>query len=321
MSSRCATLRIALARLLVLLALLLANASAHGAPRPVVAIVKSSSIPPFEQAASSIQQVLAQDPLQPEILTFDLEGQEANAGRVLAAVQRANPRVIVCIGSLATSAVLKDDSHTPVVFSMVLYPRQSGFVSGPTRGVTGASLDIPLDVQFAYLRRLLPGGRRLGVLYHASETGAVVEAARAQAPRHGFSLETKEVDGAGDAAAALADLMEHVDAVWTVADSHVLTPQTTSALILAALRRRIPLIGLSTAHVRTGALAAFTCDYADVGRQTAELAARVLRGEAATTIPMSSPTKVGLSLNLRTAEHLGLSISPDVKREAGEVVP
>jgi len=210
--------------------------------------------------------------------------------------------------------------QVPLVFSMVLYPRQSGFLPNPAHAVTGVSLDVPLDTQFDYLHRLLPAARSVGVLYSASETGTIVEAARKAAPVHGFTLIAQAVDDPGAAVSALAALMERVDAVWTVADSHVLTQQSTSALILASLRRRIPMLGLSAAHVRAGTLAALSCDYADVGRQTGDIVLRVLRGEKPENIPVSSPRKVTLALNLRTAKHLDVSIPPEVAAEATDVV-
>lgn len=304
------------------LLLLLAGAGPLAAsPGPTVAIVTSSRVGPFETASRAISGVLAADPRQPEVLTFDLDGERSRAPEVLAAVRRANPELIVTVGSLATAVALADPTQrTPLVFSMVLYPRQSEFLSDQTRPVTGVALDVPLDTQLAYIRRLVPQARRLGVLYHRDETGLVVEAARRQAPAHGLSLVAREVEQPASAVAALGELMEEVDVVWSVADSHVFTPQTTSALILAALRRRVPLLGLSTAHVRSGALATLYCDYEDVGRQTGELVLRILDGTRPQDIPVAAPRKVAVGLNLRTAQHLGLDVSPALVGEAGEVV-
>jgi putative tryptophan/tyrosine transport system substrate-binding protein len=300
---------------------LLASAVPGAASRgPTVAIVTSSRVGPFETASRAMADTLREGPRQPEVLTFDLEGERDKAPGVLTAVRDARPDLIVTVGSLATAVVLADATlRTPVVFSMVLYPRQSEFLNDPSR-VTGVALDVPVEVQLQYVRRLVPGARRLGVLYHAAETGLVVEAARRAAPAQGLTLVAHAVEQPGNAVTALGELMEEVDVVWTVADSHVFTPQTTSALILAALRRRVPLIGLSTAHVRSGALATLYCDYEDVGRQTGEVVQRLLDGARPEDVPVAGPRKVSLALNLRTAQHLGLDVSPPLVSEALEVV-
>jgi putative tryptophan/tyrosine transport system substrate-binding protein len=312
-------MRSSAARLLVAL-LLCAVPAAPAAVTPVVAVIKSSTLGPFERAAKAITTTLGKSTVQPEVLTFDLEGDEANSAGVLARIKRAKADVIVTVGSLATASALADPTAGPVVFSMVLYPEQSGFLRGDRARVTGASLDISVDVQFGYLRRLLPAAHRVGVLFHPAETGTVVEAARGAASRQGFTLVAKPVAEHDDVVAAMQSLMADVDVVWAVADGHVLTPQATSALILASLRRRVPFIGLSTAHVRAGALAALYCDYDDVGEQTAGLALRVLQGESPGSLPIAAPRRVGLAINLRTAEHLGLELPADLTAEAGETV-
>src|SRR5262249_29284912 len=108
-----------------------------------VAIVKSGDIAPFDEATEAIAGTLRHDPLQPEILTFDLQSERENATEVRRLLRSMSPSVIVTVGSLATAVMLDDDWSVPIVFSMVLYPAQSGFVSHGTRGVTGASLDVP----------------------------------------------------------------------------------------------------------------------------------------------------------------------------------
>jgi putative ABC transport system substrate-binding protein len=287
---------------------------------PQIAIIKSSSVLPFDQAMSAAVDAVRGDAPQPEILTFDLEGDETNSATVLAAVRDANPRLVITIGSLATAAVLKAPPAAPVLFSMVLYPRESGFLSASGAQVSGVSLDIPLAMQFEYLRRLFPVAHRVGVLYNRAETGALIDEAQRAAATSGLTLVAEPVDDPARAIATLDTLMDGVDVVWSVADSHVFTPQTTSAVILATLRHGVPLFGLSTAHVRAGAVAALYCDYTDIGRQTGEMALRVLHGERAGTIPVAPPRTVSLALNLRSARHLHLDIPPALEAEAREVI-
>jgi putative ABC transport system substrate-binding protein len=313
MRSRIRTLVLQVA---IAVAALAAGPSPDAAVPPRVAVVVSSNLGPFAEAVDAIRAALATSVVQPEILIFDLEGKQQKAADVVALVRQANPSLIIPVGTLATAAVLAGSFTVPVVFTMVLYPAQSGFLSHPGREVTGAALDIPLDAQFQTLRRLFPEARHIGVLYNPGETGRLIEAATAVLRRHGLTLEARQVDRPEVAPTVFEELLRDVDVVWSVADSHIFTPQNTSALILAAMRSRIPLFGLSVAHVRAGALVALSCDYADVGRQTAEIVLRVLQGEKASALPPTSPRKVTLALNRRTARHLGLTIDPDLEREA-----
>lgn len=293
--------------------------AAARAERRAVVLLKSSSIPPFEQASAAIAEELARDPLQPEVLVLDLGGDVANGPGALARAHQVDARVLVTVGSLATSVALADPQALPVIFSMVLYPEQSGFLQ-PGRPVTGASLDVPPDVAFAYLQRLLPRLRRVAVLYNPQETSIVVEEARRAAAARGFELVTRIVEDPSGALAALRDVVRNADAVWTVADSHVFSPQTTTPLILEAVQHGVPVFGLSAGQVRAGAVAALSCDNREVGRQAAQLAGKVLHGQKPGSLPITRPTQVALVLNLKIARHLDIAVSPELEAEAAEVV-
>jgi putative tryptophan/tyrosine transport system substrate-binding protein len=296
-------------------------ASATGASASRVAVLQSSRLGPFEEAVGALVGELRQSPLQPEVLTFDLGGHASAGDAVLERVREAAPRVVISVGSLATSVVLEASPALapPVVFAMVLYPEASGFLKG-RRDVTGASLDVPYEVQFDYVRRLLPKAKRIGVLYSPAETGPVIEAARDAARRTDLELVAESVEEPSRVPAVLDGLMQRIDALWTVADGRVFTPQTTPAILLSALRHRVPVIGLSLGQVKSGALATYLVDYAEVGRQAAGLALKVLAGEAAESLPVTRPREISLALNLKTAELLDLRLPEDLVEQAREVV-
>lgn len=285
-----------------------------------VAVLRTSRTGPFAEAVTALEGALRADRRQPEVLTFDLEGEPADIASAMERVRRSAPKVVVSVGSLATSLALEASPPlgVPVVFSMVLYPGASGFLSG-AKPVTGASLDVPAEVQFATMRRLLPEARRIGVLY-SSETASVVSAARPVAERLGLQLVGEPVDEPSRTTVVLDSLMQKIDALWTVADGGVFTAQTTPAILLAALRSRKPMIGLSPGQVRSGAMGAFVVDYGEVGRQTAEIVTSILDGRRAVDVPVTTPQRVTLALNLRTAELLNVKIPQDVLGEAQVLV-
>lgn len=286
-----------------------------------VAVLRTGRSGPFVEATSALERALRADRRQPEVLTFDLDGGPADIVSAMERVRRSAPKVIVSVGSLATSLALETSPplEAPIVFSMVLYPAASGFLSSG-RVMTGASLDVPAEMQFAMLQRLLPAARRIGVLY-SSETASVVAAARPAAERLGLQLVAEPVDEPSRAIAVLDLLMAKIDALWTVADGGVFTSQTTPALLLAALRSRKPMIGLSPGQVRSGALAAFVVDYDEVGRQTAEIVTSLLDGRQPGEVPVTTPRRVTLALNLRTAELLHVKVPQDVLGDAQVLVP
>ena len=76
--------------------------------------------------------------------------------------------IILTVGSSATEFAKRNFKKIPIVFSSVKYPALSGFVSGSSgtgNNITGASLDIPINVQFSYFKQILPKLEKIGVLY------------------------------------------------------------------------------------------------------------------------------------------------------------
>ena len=284
---------------------------------PRVALVRSSKAAPIEEAAKTIVENLQRQQPRIEVLSYLLPQPEHTA-ELFAQIEQAQPDLVLTLGTRATAAAL---SHrldgVPLVFSMVLYPQHAGALGANATGIT---LEVDPDEQFRLLRRLLPRARTVGVLYNSNQTGAVVEQGRRAAERVGFRLDTQQVSGPPEALRAIDRLAARVDVLWAVPDSDVFTPLTTGHIQMAALQRKVPVLGLSASHARTGALAALTLDYGDVGRQTTDLVRKVIaRGDAA-GIPIARPRKVDVIVNARTARRLGIPLDPSVARQAVEVV-
>jgi putative ABC transport system substrate-binding protein len=204
---------------------------------------------------------------------------------------------------------------------MVLNPLASGFVrsmNSSGNNLTGASLDIPIRAQFEALRSVLPSVRKVGVLYNPQETESVVQQARETAREMGLELVAVAVDSEEKVPEALGALGKSVDALWSVADSTIFSSGSMQFILLHTLRNKIPFMGLSPSFVKAGALLALDADYQEVGAQCGALAVKILAGEAPTALPVATPQKATLHVNLKTAEVIGLKIPAD--RLKGAVV-
>jgi ABC-type uncharacterized transport system substrate-binding protein len=101
-----------------------------------------------------------------------------------------------------------------------------------------------------------------------------------------------------------------VDFVLCFADPDLYNAVTIKPLVLASLEQRLPLVGFSPAFVRAGAAAGIFPDYADMGRQSAEMALRMLRGEDR-AVENEWPRKIRVAINQRVAHLLGVEFHPD----------
>ena len=177
-------------------------------------------------------------------------------------------------------------------------------------------MEIPVRTQFEEIRRVIPGVKRVGVLYNPAVTGPMIESARRTAASLGMELVSIQVDSESDVVTSTEALAEKVDVLWSVADSTVFSSQGLRRILLTTLRNRIPFVGLSPAFVRAGALLAFSVDYRDVGRQSGEQALQVFAGERPSDVPMTAPRSVSLSLNLNTAKRIQIRIPREIRKTA-----
>jgi putative tryptophan/tyrosine transport system substrate-binding protein len=301
------------------LSILLTSASITFA-KDLIVVLKSHKAEPYELAFESLRKTLrekGQDPIFEEFLLPE-EGQ----GERLSEIGKKNPRLFVALGSAATSQIAKVVKKTPVVFCMVLNPVASGFVRSMTssgNNLTGASLDIPLHLQFEALRSIVPYAKKVGVIYNPQDTESVVEQARKTAREMGLDLVAISIAKEDKVPDALDRLDRSIDFLWSVADSTTFSSKESIKYILEyTVRNGIPFMGLSPAFVEAGALMALAVDYQQVGVQCGGLATRILMGDNPSLLPVTTPQRVTLHVNLNTAGTIGLKIPAD--RLKGAVV-
>lgn len=289
--------------------------------RDLVIVVKSLEAEPYKIALKSFRKTLQGSGYNPTVEEYLLPDKGSAKSGPIEDIRNKNPRLFVTLGSAATSQIASIVKDTPVVFCMALNPVASGLIRSMTasgNNVTGASLDIPPQVQFEALRSIVPFAKKVGVIYNPQETEAVVQQARKTAKEMGLELIAHAIASEDQVPEALRVLDKSVDALWSVADSTTFSSGSVEFILLHTLRNKMPFMGLSPAFVKAGALLALAADYQEVGAQCGGLAGRILTGDHPSSLPITTPQKVTLYVNGKTAETIGLKIPPD--RLKGAVV-
>ncbi len=285
-----------------------------------IVVVKSLEAKPYEETFQGFKEALSAKGYRPSLSEYTTKEGQRHEARILSDINRRRPALIVTLGSAATTLIRDQVQDIPVVFCMVLNPVASGFVrsmQSSGNNLTGASLDIPARLQFETLKAVLPYVKKIGVLYNPRETGEVVEAAAPAAAEVGMELMAIPVSSAEKIQETLESLDKKVDALWSVADSTVFSSDRSIEFLLRqTLRYRLPFMGLSPAFAKAGALLALSVDYRDVGLQCGEQAAQVLAGRAPAALPITTPRRVTLYLNLNVARAIGVEIPPSTMAEA-----
>ncbi|MFN7952300.1 MAG: ABC transporter substrate binding protein [bacterium] len=257
---------------------------------------------------------LARRPLTLETRVVPLAPEAARAAVTRAVGEGA--RVLLTAGPRATEAAVAAAGSVPIVSTLVL----GGSVAAPRGNLTGVSLDFPVDVQVSWLVRLLPDRKVVGLLYDPAQNQHRADAFVRALTARGLTPVVREVGTPAELPEALRVITNRAEVLLALPDTVVLSRETSQALLLASFENRVPFVGLSEGWVKAGALYSLERDYRDVGLQAAEILARVLGGEAPSSIPIVAPRRVVYVLNRRTAEQMKIKLDPTLVAGAARVI-
>jgi ABC-type uncharacterized transport system substrate-binding protein len=263
-----------------------------------------------------------------ENLSFEFRWAEApdQMPELAAELVRAGVEVIFAPSSTETAAALKATKTVPVVFAAHADPVGVGHVAslarpgGNATGMTMLLTDLA-GKELEALKEALPNAKRFGVLFASTAPSHIpaLGAAEAAARSLGVELRLAPVRAEEDFGDAFAKMTQDgVDGFMVLA-----TPLTYSRRALLAdlaVKHRLPSVFGAKENVVAGGLMSYAPDAADLTRRAASYVDRILKGAKPADLPVEQATRYELSINLKTAKALGLTIPPTLLARADEVI-
>ena len=251
-------------------------------------------------------------------------GPEALATEVV----RSNPDVIFVVGPGAV-IFKKLASRIPIV-AITGDPVKTGIADSlahPGGNFTGVSVDAGPSIygkRIALLREIIPTMSKLGCLILRLQWNGPIPgpAIRAAAETAGLPLAVSLVEmgtsEAGYRAAVESISRDGADAVMVVDSPETFQNGTLIAKLLGDAK--LPAIFTFTESVEAGGLMAYSFDLIELYKRVANNIDAILRGAKPGDIPIYQVTKFELSINLKTAKQLGLSVPPALVAIADKVI-
>lgn len=251
------------------------------------------------------------------------QGNTGTAAQIARKFVGDKPDAIVAIATPSAQAVVAATKTVPVVFSAVTDPVAAKLVKSwePSgTNVTGVSDLLALDKQMDLVKQIVPGAKRVGMVYNPGEANSVVVVKELQKllPTMGMTLVEAAAPRSVDVSSAARSLIGKVDVIYTSTDNNVVSAY--EALVKVGQDAKIPLVASDTDSVKRGAVAAYGINYRDLGEQTGRMVASILKGTPAGSIKPEVSTKMELFVNPGAAEKQGIKLSDALIKEAAQVV-
>jgi len=222
--------------------------------------------------------------------------------------------VILAIATPSAQSLANTTQTTPVIFSAVTDPVSAKLVESrehPGGNVTGTSdqSSDAISTQINLIKKVLPKAKTIGILYTQSEPNSVVQKDEAKRllEEKGFTVVEKTILDSNNVKAAAESLMAEVDMVFVPTDNIISSTMETVKQV--SIKHKVPVFGGSTEMVAVGGLYNYGTNYEELGRQTARMLIRVLKGEKPENIAVELPEKLELHTNKEMADALGIDIS------------
>jgi putative ABC transport system substrate-binding protein len=214
----------------------------------------------------------------------------------------------------------------PIVFTSAADPVKVGLVGSfnrPEANLTGVYLIGPeLEAKrLEILRQLVPKAVSIGVLANPNYPDADRQLAELQAAARVVKCKIDMVRASTEPEidAAFATVVQQGADALLVASDPFFSSRREHLVELAA-RYKLPTIYNQREFTEIGGLVSYGTDFADGYRQAGIYVGRILKGEKPSDLPVIQPTKIDLTVNVKTAKVLGLDVPATLIATADKVI-
>ncbi len=241
---------------------------------------------------------------------------------------RLNVEVIVAPPTAAALAAQKATRTIPIVMIFVAEPVGLGLVQSlarPGGNITGTTLWAGWEIfrkQLQLLKEAAPRIGRVAVLWNPANRPAhhlVLRSVETAARSMNIELQPEGAQGPEEFDRAFAAMRQgHAGALLVISDLVYLPHRARLADL--AIKSRLPTMFAFPWDVEAGGLMSYGPDSAEMLRRAATYVDKILRGAKPADLPVEEPTKFDLTINLKTAKALGLTIPPSLLQRANQVI-
>jgi putative ABC transport system substrate-binding protein len=279
-----------------------------------IIIIKSSEIIPYQKSIEGFKQGFPQGSFSEYSINEDYK--ERGSSILDGAIKRGG-NLILAVGPQATYLLGNSSSSIPKIFTMVKNPEK---LFGTGEVFYGISLDIPVSLQLEQIKTTFPDRKRIGVFFSRENNQQTMDLLLQKSRELNLAMVAIPITSTKEIPDKLKSLQADIDILLVIPDRVIGSEKILKYVIKNMLIKKIPVVGFNEWFAQNGAILAFSLDYEAIGKQTAELAQRVLEEQIPVGQFIQEPQQVRTIVNLKVAQKLAITVSEDLLMQVGEVI-
>jgi putative tryptophan/tyrosine transport system substrate-binding protein len=238
------------------------------------------------------------------------------------------PDVLLATSTPVTAALASETQTIPIVFALVADPISSRFVaslSHPGGNITGLSVleASIISKSLELLREIAPGIKRIAMIFNPDTAPYVnslfMPVFETAAKSFNIAPITAPVHSDAEIETVITSVGREPGGALFVAPDSFMTNHRATIISLAA-RSHLPAVYGPPVLARDGGLVSYSADFQDNFRRSAQYVNSILRGAKPSELPVQTPVKYLLIINLKTAKALGITVPQTLRVAADEVI-
>lgn len=249
-------------------------------------------------------------------LTIDYQNAQNNQDNLKSMSEKLvkeKPDLLLGIATPAAQSLLNETTTIPITVTAVTDLKEAKLVSSnkePGGNVTGTSDMVPIKKQIDLLLSIVPGAKKIGIMYNNGEANSKLQGdlAQKELEKAGIKVKVLTANSTNDVQQVTKSLAKDVDGIYIPTDNTFAS--AASVVGEVAKETQTPVVAGSVAQVKEGGLATVGIDYEKLGKQTGIMAAKILDGKATPdSLPVESADDLELVVNEKMADALGIDPS------------
>ena len=284
-----------------------------------IGISQIVSHPSLDASREGFKQAIADAGLKVNYDEQNAQGDQATATSIATKFASDRKDLVLAIATPTGQAAAQSITDIPILFTAVTDPVSAQLVDSleaPGANVTGTTDLNPVAQQIGLAKKLAPQAKTLGIIYSSGEVNSQVQVrlAREAAATQGLTVKEVAVSNSSEVQQGAQSLAD-VDVIYVPTDNVVVS--ALESVLQVGETEKIPVIAGEGDSVKRGAVATYGIDYTQLGRQTGEMAVRILtQGAAPATMPVESQSDVQLVVNIAAAQRMGVTLPQDLLDQA-----